>query len=115
MELCDDVNVLSNKNNLLKFSKLLGFEAKTRNVIPNNGWNMADMETEGRKLVQDKQIFKVFPDKISYLICPEHPTFHHQDDVQGTKVYQSLKENLTNLAFLGRKETSFTDESIISK
>ena len=42
LDLCDDVNILSNKDNLLKIGKLLGVEAKTFNGIPNEGWNMAD-------------------------------------------------------------------------
>ena len=41
--------------------------------------------------------------KISYLICPDNPTFHKHNDVQVAKVYQYLKENLTNLTFWGRK------------
>ena len=51
LKLCDDVNVLSNKENLLKVGKLLGVESKTCSEIPNNGWNMEDTETEGRKLM----------------------------------------------------------------
>ena len=47
-----------------------------------------------------KQIFKEFSDKIAYLICPDKPIFQEDNDVQGTKVFQSLKENLTNLTFL---------------
>ena len=62
LELCDDGNVLSNKENLLKVGKLLGVEAKTCDEIPNNGWNMADMETEGRRIMQANQIFKAFSD-----------------------------------------------------
>ena len=55
---CDYGNILSNKENLLKVGELIGVESKTYDQIPNNGWNMSDMETEGRKLVRDKQIFK---------------------------------------------------------
>ena len=51
---------------------------------------MADMKTEERKLIQTKQIFKAFSDKIACLICSEHPTFHQQNDAQGMNVYQSL-------------------------
>ena len=51
LELCDDGNVLPNKENSLKVGKLLGVEAKSCDEIPNNSWNMADMEMEGRKLV----------------------------------------------------------------
>ena len=58
--------------------------------------------------MKSKQIFKAFPDKIAYLLCTYNPTFHESIDVQGTKFYQSLKENLTNLNFLGRKETAGT-------
>ena len=88
LELCDDGNVLSNKDNLLKVDKLLCVEAKTCDEITNNGWNMAGIETEGRKNVQSKKIFKAFSDKIAHLICPENPTFHQHDDVQGEKIYQ---------------------------
>ena len=41
--LCDDGNILSNKDKLLKIGKFIGVEAKTCNEIPNNGFNMADM------------------------------------------------------------------------
>ena len=100
---------------MLEIGKLLGVEAQNCNGVPNKGWNMADSEMEGRKLMWAKQIFKSFSDKISYLICPENPSFHEHNDVQGTKFFESLKENLTNLTFLGRKETSITAASIISK
>ena len=53
--------------------------------------------------------------KIAYLICWYNPTFHKHNDVQGTKFYQSLKDNLTNVKFLGRKEASVTAAIIISK
>ena len=82
LKLCDDVNVLSNKDNLIKVGRLLGVEPKTWDEIPNNGWDMAYMETVGRKLMRAKQIFKSFSDKIAYLICPEHPIFNQQDDEQ---------------------------------
>ena len=36
--LCDDRDILSNKEKLLKIGKLPGVEAKTCNEIPNNGW-----------------------------------------------------------------------------
>ena len=45
LDLCDDENILSNKENFLKIGKLLGFEDKNCNEIPNNGWNMADTDT----------------------------------------------------------------------
>ena len=76
---------------------------------------MANMETDGRKLLQYKQIFKAFSEKIAYLICPKHPTFNLQDNVPGTKVYQSLKEILKSLAYLGRKETPVPATIIITK
>ena len=60
MKLCDYVNVLSKKENLLKVGKLLGVESKSCDEISNNGWNMADMYKEERKLVKAKQIFKTF-------------------------------------------------------
>ena len=37
LDLCDDGRILLNKDKLLKFSKLLGVEAKTCNEIPNKG------------------------------------------------------------------------------
>ena len=43
-DLCDDSNILSNKNKFLKISKLLGVEAKTCNKNPNKGQNMEDRE-----------------------------------------------------------------------
>ena len=73
------------------------------------------MDTKGRKLLQDNHIFKTFSDKISYLICPEHPIFQQLHDKQGMNVYQSLKENLTNITFMGRKEASVTSVIIIAK
>ena len=76
---------------------------------------MAYSEIEGLTLMRVKNIFKSFLDKIAYLICPDKPTFHEYNDVQGTKVYNSLKENLKNLAFWVRKETSVTAASIITK
>ena len=91
MDLCDVWNILSNKEKLLKFGDFLGVEAKTCDDIPNNGFNMADMDMEGRKLMRSKQIFKAFSDKNSYLICSENPTSREHNDVQGTKFFQSLK------------------------
>ena len=44
LKLCDDVIFLSNKENLIKVGKLLGVELKTCDEIPNNGWNMEDMD-----------------------------------------------------------------------
>ena len=103
MKVCEDVNILSNKDNLLVVGKLLGVESKTCDWIPNNGYNMEDIETEGGKLMWSKQILKSFSDIISYLICPEHPTFHQRGDAQGINVYQSLKENSSDLTFWGSK------------
>ena len=115
MDLCDDGIFLLNKEKLLKIGKLIGVESKTCDNIPNNGWNMADKEMEGRKLMRANYIFKSFSDKIDYLICPENKLFHKQNDVRQTKVFLSLKENLTNLAFLGRKETLVTSAIIIDR
>ena len=70
LDLCDDINILSKKEKLLKIGRFLVVESKTCDEIPNNGCNMADMEMEGRELIRFKQIFKAFSDKISYLICP---------------------------------------------
>ena len=67
--------------------KLLGVGTKTCNEIPNNGWNMAYNKMEGRQIMRANQIFKVFSDQIAYLICPDNPTFHEDNDVQGRKVY----------------------------
>ena len=81
LNLCDDGNILSNKNKLLKIDKLLGVESKTCNGIPNQGWNMADREMEGRNIMIAKQIFKPFSEKNVYLICPDNQTFHKHNDV----------------------------------
>ena len=70
---------------------------------------------EGRNIMRAKQILKLFSEKIAYLICLDNPTFHKHNDIQGTKVYHSLKEILTNITFLVRKETSVTAVSIIDK
>ena len=59
-DICDDGSVLSNKDKLLKICKLIEVEAKNCNEIPNKGWNMADREMEGRKLMRSKQIFRAF-------------------------------------------------------
>ena len=58
LDLCDDGDILSDKDNLLKIGKLLEVEAKTCDEMPNKGYNMADREMEGRKLMRAKQIFK---------------------------------------------------------
>ena len=58
------------------YSILVTYLALNTKLVMSNGWNMADMETEGRKLC----VTSIFSDKISYLICSEHPTFHQQDD-----------------------------------
>ena len=42
LDLCDDGNITSNKDKLLKIGKLLGVESKTCNDILNQGWNMAN-------------------------------------------------------------------------
>ena len=44
LDLCDDGNILSNKEKLLKISNSLVVEAKTCNKIPNNGWNMENIK-----------------------------------------------------------------------
>ena len=73
--------------------KLPEVGAKNFNKVPNKGWNMAGRSMLGRKLMISKQIFKAFSENSVYLIYPDNPTFHERNDVQGTKVYQSLKEN----------------------
>ena len=70
---------------------------------------------EGRTFMRFKRIFKAVLGKIYYLIYPDNPTFREHNYVQETKVFQSLKENLTNIAFWRRKETSVTAMSIITK
>ena len=65
--------------------------------------------------MQDNHIFKLFSDEIAYLICPEHQNFHQQDDSQVINVYQSLKENLSTIAFWGSKETLVTAAIVIAK
>ena len=40
LNLCDDEDILSNKDKLLRLGKLLGIEDKTCKDIPNKGWNM---------------------------------------------------------------------------
>ena len=76
------------KYELLEIGKLLGVEAQTCNKILNKFWNVASSKMEGGKLMRDKQIFKAFSDKITYLIYQDNPTFHEHNDVQRTKVYQ---------------------------
>ena len=58
LDLCDDGNILSNKEKLLKIGKLIGVEAKTCNKILNNGYNTAGSKMEGRQLMRAKHIFK---------------------------------------------------------
>ena len=48
LNLCDDGNILSNKEKLLKIGNFLGVEAKTFDEIPNNSCNISDMEMEER-------------------------------------------------------------------
>ena len=115
LDLCDNGNILSNKYKLLEIGKLLGFEAQTCNEIPNKVCNIADSKMEGRQLMRAKQIFKALSDKIAYLICPDNPTFHEHNNVKGTKVNKSLKENLTNPSFLIWNKTLVTAVRIISK
>ena len=81
MNLCDDGNILSNKDIFLNISTLLDVEDKTCDEIPNSGWNMADMETEERKIMRSKQIFKAISEKITYLIRTENPTVHKENGV----------------------------------
>ena len=115
MDLCDDGNILFFKKKLLKIGNFIRVEAKTCDDITKDDCNRVDMKMEGGKLMQFKRILKSFPKPIDYLICPENPTFHEQNNVQGKKSFQSLKENSTNLNFLGRKETSVTAASITAK
>ena len=63
LNLCDDRNILSNKDMLVKVGKLLGVESKTFNEIPNKGWNSADREMKVRKLIRGKEIFKLISRK----------------------------------------------------
>ena len=63
------------RRSYLELVIFLGLKLKLENEIPNNGCNMADMDIEGRKLMQEKYILKSFSYKIAYLIYPENPTF----------------------------------------
>ena len=92
------INVLSNKENLLKVGKLLGVEYKTCDDVPNNCCIMADMKKSGRKSMRAR-----ISNKIYYLICLYHPNYHQQDDAKVMNLYQSMKENLSNLTVWGRK------------
>ena len=74
LDSCGDGNILSNKERLRIIGKFLGVEAKTCNEVPNNGWNMADIKMKVRPLMQAKQNFKEFSDKIACLIFPDNPT-----------------------------------------
>ena len=76
---------------------------------------MIDIEMEGRKNIKPKQIFRELSEKNDSPIYLDNPNFHEHNYVQGTNIYQSLKENLTNITFLGKKETSVTAAIIISK
>ena len=73
--LCDNGNVLSNKDKLLEIGRLLGVEAQTCNEIPNKGWDMVDSEMEGRKLLPVKYIFKQFSDKLLTLFVQINQLF----------------------------------------
>ena len=53
--------------------------------------------------------------KIDYLICPNNKTFQKHNDVQETKVCQSLKEGLTNFTSFVRTEILVTVAIIIDK
>ena len=56
--LCDDGKHLSNKDNLIKIRKFLGFEFNTCDDIPKSGWNMKNLETEGRSLLPSNKILR---------------------------------------------------------
>ena len=114
IKLCDAVNCFD-KENSLTIGKILGVESKTCDDIRNNGWNMADLGTEQRKLIQANHTFKQTSNKIAYLNYPEHPTFHKWDDAKGMNIYQSMKQNLSNITFMGRKERWVASVGIISK
>ena len=73
--LCHDVNILSNRNKLLKVCKLLGFEANSFEEIPNKGWNVADREVEGKLIMISKQIFKLFSEKSHFTHLSRYPNF----------------------------------------
>ena len=85
--LCGDGKHLSNKERLIKIRNFLEVEVNACAEIPKCGWNMDNLETEGRSLPQENQIFRVIYGKIGFLICTENPTFHPQDgNIQETKV-----------------------------
>ena len=64
LDLCGNISILLNKDNLIKTGNLLGFEVKTCNQIPNKGGNVMDREIKGGKPMRAKQIFKYFHKKI---------------------------------------------------
>ena len=76
---------------------------------------MDNLESEGRSLPQENQIFRVIYGKIGFLICTENPTFHPQDgNIQETKVFNTVKENITKLNFFGSRDTSVTSARTIA-
>ena len=49
--LCDDGRNLSNNKKLIKIRNFLGVEVNAGDYIPSSGWNMENLETEGRSLM----------------------------------------------------------------
>ena len=101
----------------ISYLKLVGYlvlkpKIAMRYPINIGIWRMKKWKEENYEIQADLQSTSR---KKYHLICPDSANFHGHNYVQGTKVYQSLIENLTNITFLGRKETSFTSENIISK
>ena len=91
-DLCDDGNILSNNDRLLKIGNLPRVEAKNWNYISNKCWNTADGEMERRKIMISKQIFEAFSEKNAYLICPYNQFFYEHNDLKVTKVYSHPKK-----------------------
>ena len=77
---------------LIKIRNFLGVKINACDEIPKIGWNMENLETEVRSLLQAKQVFRVISDKIAFLICPDNPTFHLQaGNMQEKKVFNTVK------------------------
>ena len=75
---------------------------------------MENLETEVRIHPQENQMFRLIFDQIYFLIFPDNPTFHLQAvSMQETKVFNTVKESITNLSFLVSIEKSVTDAIII--
>ena len=99
----------------LKLVSYLGLKPKLEIRYPIKAviWRIGKWKEEN--LWYPGRSSKPFQKKIAYLICPDNPTFQKYNDVKGNCFYQPIKENLTNLIFLGRKETLVTAVIILYK